>query len=127
MGSGTIVRTNIIERVTKPSLKNLETRTEEKRTRRTTQRIHSGMAKTKSQGGGGAEEIEGTTSAYSRYFTLFICRYFIRMCYFFQEKQAKRKVTRAEEEKRLAQKKKEEEERRQREIGKCVYSIFFLS
>lgn len=39
----------------------------------------------------------------------------------FQEKQAKRKVTRADEEKRLAQKKREEEERRQREMGKGAH------
>lgn len=45
----------------------------------------------------------------------------------FQDKQAKRKVTRADEEKRLAQKKKEEEERRQREIGKCAYMPFSVS
>lgn len=46
----------------------------------------------------------------------------------FQEKQAKRKITRADEEKRLAQKKKEEEERRQREIGKFFsFSCSFLS
>lgn len=44
------------------------------------------------------------------------------MC--FQEKQAKRKVTRADEEKRLAQKKKEEEERRQREIGTLYPASF---
>lgn len=46
--------------------------------------------------------------------------------YSFQEKQAKRKVTRADEEKRLAQKKKEEEERRQREIGRYSNPHFSL-
>jgi predicted membrane protein len=88
------------------------------------------MAKATSQGRGGIEEIKGIIAPSLFFVLLFLILYSIssvsKECILFQEKQAKRKVTRADEEKRLAQKKKEEEERRQREIGKYLNPHFFL-
>lgn len=80
------------------------------------------MAKAESQGRGGAEETKGTILSilvFDSFFINTLCLTVGNVLY--QEKQAKRKVTRADEEKRLAQKKKEEEERRQREIGNYTY------
>ena len=75
------------------------------------------MEKTERKGGGRAQTAQGI---YAKSIYLFIYLYPLTDLneILFQEKQAKRKISRAEEEKRLAQKKKEEEERRQREIGK---------